>query len=150
MMRLECFSALIATLLAVGTSTSVPAAGPEWPKSLTIGTASPGGLYYLYGDVIAQIRDRPFAHLFASFGVMDLTVRASLTEFSHGDVENAAHFARRKGAIHRQEDHRDRQDQHARRCRQRDLYFAGARQPQCLRFFFCGNSSAFIQEFLFG
>jgi TRAP-type uncharacterized transport system substrate-binding protein len=44
-----------ACLLAIGTSTSVPAASPDWPKSLTLGTASPGGVYYVYGEALAQI-----------------------------------------------------------------------------------------------
>jgi TRAP transporter TAXI family solute receptor len=44
-----------ACLLAIGTSTSVPAAGPDWPKSLTLGTASPGGVYYIYGEELAKI-----------------------------------------------------------------------------------------------
>src|ERR1700731_1502876 len=41
-------------LLAFPTSTSVPAANPDWPKSLTLGTASPGGVYYDYGEGLAQ------------------------------------------------------------------------------------------------
>jgi TRAP-type uncharacterized transport system substrate-binding protein len=44
-----------ACLLPIATSTSVPAAGPDWPKSLTLGTASPGGVYYVYGDELAKI-----------------------------------------------------------------------------------------------
>src|SRR5262245_26685264 len=44
-----------ACLLTIATSTSVPAAGPEWPKSLTLGTASPGGTFYVYGEALAQI-----------------------------------------------------------------------------------------------
>jgi uncharacterized protein len=44
-----------ACLLAIWTSTTVPAAGPDWPKSLTLGTASPGGVYYIYGDALAKI-----------------------------------------------------------------------------------------------
>ena len=44
-----------ACLLAIAISTGVPAAGPDWPNSLTLGTASPGGLYYVYGDALAQI-----------------------------------------------------------------------------------------------
>lgn len=44
-----------ACLLAVGTSTSVLAADPDWPKALTLATASPGGPYYAYGDALAQI-----------------------------------------------------------------------------------------------
>ena len=44
-----------ACLLAVATSTSVLAADPDWPKSLTLATASPGGIYYVYGDALAQI-----------------------------------------------------------------------------------------------
>src|ERR1700737_3476933 len=47
--------ALAACLLAIGTSTSVMAASPDWPKSLTLGTASPGGVYYIYGEELAQI-----------------------------------------------------------------------------------------------
>ena len=44
-----------ACLLAIATSTTVPAANPDWPKSLTLGTASPGGIYYVYGEALAQI-----------------------------------------------------------------------------------------------
>jgi TRAP transporter TAXI family solute receptor len=44
-----------AGLLAIAASTSVLAASPDWPKSLTLGTASPGGPYYVYGDALAQI-----------------------------------------------------------------------------------------------
>ena len=44
-----------ACLLAIGTSTSVMAASPDWPKSLTLGTASPGGVYYIYGEELARI-----------------------------------------------------------------------------------------------
>jgi uncharacterized protein len=44
-----------ACLLAIGTSTSVLAAGPDWPKSLTLVTASPGGVYYIYGEELARI-----------------------------------------------------------------------------------------------
>lgn len=44
-----------ACLFAIWTSTSVPAAGPDWPKSLTLATASPGGTYYPYGDALAKI-----------------------------------------------------------------------------------------------
>ena len=44
-----------ACLLAVATSTSVLAADPDWPKSLTLATASPGGTYYVYGGALAQM-----------------------------------------------------------------------------------------------
>jgi TRAP transporter TAXI family solute receptor len=44
-----------ACLIAIWTSTSVPAASPDWPKSLTLGTASPGGVYYVYGEALAEI-----------------------------------------------------------------------------------------------
>src|SRR5216684_2054254 len=43
-----------ACLLGIGIS-SVPAAGPDWPKSLTLATASPGGVYYVYGEELARI-----------------------------------------------------------------------------------------------
>jgi uncharacterized protein len=42
-------------LLAIWTSTSVPAANPDWPKSLTLVTASPGGAFYVYGEEMAKI-----------------------------------------------------------------------------------------------
>jgi TRAP transporter TAXI family solute receptor len=44
-----------ACLLANAASTSVLAADPNWPKSLTLGTASPGGVYYIYGEELAKI-----------------------------------------------------------------------------------------------
>jgi TRAP transporter TAXI family solute receptor len=44
-----------ACLLAIGTSSGVLAANPDWPKSLTLGTASPGGIYYVYGEALARI-----------------------------------------------------------------------------------------------
>src|ERR1700730_13402727 len=47
--------ALAAFLLALWTSPSVMAASPDWPKSLTLGTASPGGVYYIYGEELAHI-----------------------------------------------------------------------------------------------
>ena len=54
-MRLGSLFAIFGTLLALATSTSVPAANPDWPKSLTLGTASPGGVYYIYGEELAKI-----------------------------------------------------------------------------------------------
>ena len=36
-------------------STTVPAANPDWPKSLTLATASPGGVFYVYGEAVAQV-----------------------------------------------------------------------------------------------
>jgi len=44
-----------ACLLAVGASSSVGAANPDWPESLMLGTASPGGVYYIYGEELAKI-----------------------------------------------------------------------------------------------
>ena len=54
-MRLKSLFAIFGTLLALAASTSVLAAEPNWPKSLTLGTASPGGVYYVYGDALAKI-----------------------------------------------------------------------------------------------
>jgi uncharacterized protein len=42
-------------LLAIGISASTRAANPDWPKSLTLTTASPGGVYYIYGEELAHI-----------------------------------------------------------------------------------------------
>ena len=45
-----------ACLLANGTSASAQATNPpDWPKSLTLGTASPGGVFYVYGEEVAKI-----------------------------------------------------------------------------------------------
>jgi uncharacterized protein len=41
--------------LAIATSKGALAADPNWPKSLTLGTASPGGIYYVYGEALANI-----------------------------------------------------------------------------------------------
>jgi uncharacterized protein len=54
-MRTRSLFVVIATLLAIATSTSVSGAAPDWPKSLTLATASPGGPYYVYGEALAQI-----------------------------------------------------------------------------------------------
>ena len=54
-MRMRSLFAVIAILLAIGASTGAPAAGPDWPKSLTLATASPGGVYYVYGEELARI-----------------------------------------------------------------------------------------------
>jgi uncharacterized protein len=48
-------SVFAACLLAFATSISVPAASPDWPKSLTLATASPGGVFYIYGEAVAKI-----------------------------------------------------------------------------------------------
>jgi TRAP transporter TAXI family solute receptor len=54
-MRLKSLFAIFGTLLALATSTSVLTADPSWPKSLALGTASPGGPYYVYGEALAQM-----------------------------------------------------------------------------------------------
>src|SRR5216684_171869 len=54
-MRVGSLFGVVATLLAIATSTSVPAAGPDWPKSLTLVTSSPGGPFYIYGEALANI-----------------------------------------------------------------------------------------------
>jgi uncharacterized protein len=47
--------AILAFLAAVLCASSIWAAEPGWPKSLAIGTASPGGTYYVYGQALADI-----------------------------------------------------------------------------------------------
>src|SRR4029077_11202044 len=50
------FAFVFATcLLAIWTSTTVPAANPDWPKSLPLATGSPGAVYYIYGEAVAEI-----------------------------------------------------------------------------------------------
>lgn len=54
-MTVRRLSRLVVSLLFIGISTSAWAASSDWPKSLTLGTASPGGVYYVYGEALAQI-----------------------------------------------------------------------------------------------
>src|SRR5947209_13165396 len=54
MARLMSF-VFAACLLTIATSTGASAADPDWPKSLTIGTASPGGVYVVYGEALGEI-----------------------------------------------------------------------------------------------
>lgn len=50
---------LFAVLAALATTPwSASAQEPHWPSSLTIGTASPGGTYYAYGEGLARILTR--------------------------------------------------------------------------------------------
>lgn len=48
-------AATAALPLAIGTSTSVLATKPDWPKSLTLGTSAPGGMFHIYGQALADI-----------------------------------------------------------------------------------------------
>jgi TRAP-type uncharacterized transport system substrate-binding protein len=45
---------LAACLLATGTSANAQATNPDWPKSLTLVTSSPGGSFYAYGEAVAK------------------------------------------------------------------------------------------------
>ena len=38
--------------------TSLRSGQPNWPEQLLIGTASPGGTYYVYGEGLAKILTR--------------------------------------------------------------------------------------------
>jgi TRAP transporter TAXI family solute receptor len=55
-MHLRALAAIVTVLLALVSPTR--AGEPHWPDSLTIGAASPGGTYYVYGDGLAQILTR--------------------------------------------------------------------------------------------
>jgi uncharacterized protein len=66
--------ALVATVLAF-CATPARAAEPDWPDQLRIGTASPGGTYYVYGEALAKILTR----------TLDLPVQRLATE---GPVQN--------------------------------------------------------------
>jgi TRAP transporter TAXI family solute receptor len=54
-MRIGFLFGVVATLIAIATPSGASAAEPNWPKSLTLATASPGGVYYLYGEALAKI-----------------------------------------------------------------------------------------------
>jgi TRAP transporter TAXI family solute receptor len=56
-MKVYGFIRIAALLLALSCPTSALAqsAPSNWPKALTLGTASPGGVYYVYGEGVAKI-----------------------------------------------------------------------------------------------
>ena len=49
------FFGVIGLLAVLGTAPGAQATNADWPKSLTLGTASPGGVYILYGEALAKI-----------------------------------------------------------------------------------------------
>src|SRR5437773_8742286 len=46
---------VLALLAVILSAPSIAAGEPGWPKSIAIGTASPGGTYYVYGQALADI-----------------------------------------------------------------------------------------------
>jgi uncharacterized protein len=54
-MRLVAFTRICAVLCGIGCATMAHAENSNWPKTLTLGTGSPGGLYYVYGEAVAQL-----------------------------------------------------------------------------------------------
>src|SRR5215475_13948800 len=56
MMHLRALAAFVAVALSL--MAPARAGEPNWPDSLTIGTASPGGTYHVYGAGLAQILTR--------------------------------------------------------------------------------------------
>jgi hypothetical protein len=46
---------VIALLAALASAPGAQAGNADWPKSLTLATASPGGVYIIYGDALAKI-----------------------------------------------------------------------------------------------
>ena len=46
---------LIGCLVAPSCATGASAASSNWPKSLTLATASPGGVYITYGEAVAKL-----------------------------------------------------------------------------------------------
>src|SRR5271169_4589481 len=45
----------MAVLAALASAAGAQAANDDWPKSLTLATASPGGVYIVYGEALAKI-----------------------------------------------------------------------------------------------
>jgi uncharacterized protein len=50
-----CLAAILVAVFLVASPSSRAAPPPEWPASLTIATASPGGVFVIYGQAMAQI-----------------------------------------------------------------------------------------------
>jgi TRAP transporter TAXI family solute receptor len=71
-LSIRCAAVLAAMLGLLAPSI---AGEPNWPDHLTIGTASPGGTYYVYGEALAKILTR----------ALDIPVARQATE---GPVQN--------------------------------------------------------------
>jgi TRAP-type uncharacterized transport system substrate-binding protein len=56
-------AAFALTLPGLAWAQEAPPTGQNWPKALTIGTASPGGTYHSYGEGLAKILSRDWACL---------------------------------------------------------------------------------------
>ena len=52
------FLLCVAIIAAVALARPAQSGEPHWPDHLTIGTASPGGTYYVYGEGLAKILTR--------------------------------------------------------------------------------------------
>ena len=76
-MRMHALACTAIVAATVAIAWPIRAAEPHWPDSLTIGTASPGGTYYVYGEGLARILTRD----------LDLPVAMRPTE---GPAENIA------------------------------------------------------------
>jgi uncharacterized protein len=76
-----------ACLLAIGASTSVLAANLDWPKSLTLGAAGPGGVFYLYGEELTRILTEKFG-IAAGIAPSQGSVH-NIQLIEHGDVQLA-------------------------------------------------------------
>ena len=72
---MKVHSLWLAAAIMTALASPVRAGEPHWPDHVTIGTASPGGTYYVYGDGLAKILTR----------ALDLAVVMRPTE---GPVEN--------------------------------------------------------------
>src|SRR6516162_10555201 len=53
--------AICALVAALGLAMPTHAGEPNWPDQLAIGTASPGGTYYVYGEGLARLLTRALA-----------------------------------------------------------------------------------------
>jgi TRAP transporter TAXI family solute receptor len=54
-MRARLLFGVVGILFTFGCTPGVQAANANWPKSLTLATASPGGTYIVYGEALAKI-----------------------------------------------------------------------------------------------
>jgi TRAP transporter TAXI family solute receptor len=57
-MRVRIFRLIVCAAALLLPAARSPAGDPSWPDHLSIGTASPGGTYYVYGEGLAKILTR--------------------------------------------------------------------------------------------
>jgi uncharacterized protein len=81
---MRTFFRIVTALIGIGWPLLVQAQNADWPKSLSLATASPGGVYYIYGRELAQILTEKLG-----IGVDSLASQGSIQNVKLLDIDGA-------------------------------------------------------------